>query len=83
MPKSRVRKKDDYTPPPSRDRAAEVTGRWVVPTMVTLLLLGLLWIILYYITEAGLPGMDALGGWNLAIGMAFIVGGFLTATKWK
>lgn len=83
MPKSRVRKKDDFTPPPSRDSDSGVTGRWVVPTMVTLLLLGLVWIILYYITEAALPGMDALGGWNLAIGMALVIGGFLTATKWK
>ena len=82
MPKSRVRKKDDFTPPPKRDDDGP-SGRWVVPTMLTLLLLGLLWIILFYITEAAIPGMDALGGWNLIVGMGLIVGGFLTATKWK
>jgi hypothetical protein len=51
--------------------------------MVTLLVLGLAWIVVYYITEANLPLMSALGGWNLVIGMGLITVGFITATKWR
>lgn len=51
--------------------------------MVTLLVVGLLWIVVYYLTEASLPGMSALGGWNLVIGMGLITAGFITATKWR
>ncbi|MGH2394943.1 MAG: cell division protein CrgA, partial [Candidatus Limnocylindria bacterium] len=36
-----------------------------------------------YVTEADLPLMRQLGGWNLVIGMGLITGGFVAATKWK
>ena len=50
MPKSRSRKKADYIPPPERtDKSQAVSGRWVAPTMVTLLLIGLAWVVLYYV----------------------------------
>jgi Cell division protein CrgA len=51
--------------------------------MVTLLVLGLVWIVVYYITEASLPMMSALGGWNLVVGMGLITAGFIIATKWR
>jgi Cell division protein CrgA len=51
--------------------------------MVTLLVLGLVWIVVYYITQASLPGMSALGGWNLIVGMGLITAGFMVATRWK
>ena len=84
MPRSRIRRKADFTPPPRRDGGGSVfSGRWVAPTMVVLLLLGLAWIVLYYLVEGDLPLMRELGGWNLVIGMGLITGGFITATKWK
>lgn len=84
MPKSRSRKKDDYTPPERReDHTSGVSGRWVAPTMVTLLLVGLVWIVVYYIVGNDVPVMQDLGGWNLVIGMGLITGGFMTATQWQ
>ncbi|HJU97856.1 MAG TPA: cell division protein CrgA [Jiangellaceae bacterium] len=84
MPKSRIRRKADFTPPPERQaRGAGISGRWIAPIMVTLLVLGLAWIVVYYVTEAGLPLMSQLGGWNLVIGMGLITAGFVAATKWK
>lgn len=65
------------------DRPAAKDGRWVAPTMVTLLLLGLIWIVVYYIAGSEIPVMQDLGGFNLVIGMALITGGFITATQWK
>ncbi len=83
MPKSRVRKKSVYTPPPapsSRKRA--VSPPWLAPTMVTSFLLGLVWISLYYVTSADMPVLRTLGGWSLVGGFALIVAGVVLATRW-
>ena len=82
MPKSRVRAKAVYTPPPKPARA-KVSPRWLVPTMLACLLIGLAWIAVYYITGGTMPGQSALGGWNLAAGLAFIIAGVALATKWR
>ena len=82
MPKSRVRSKSVYTPPP-RSTKAKVSPRWLVPTMLACLLIGLAWIALYYVTQASMPGLSALGGWNLVCGFVLIVAGVVLATKWR
>ena len=81
MPKSRVRSKAVYTPP-TRPAKSKVSPRWLVPTMVGCLLIGLAWIALYYITQSDMPGLSALGGWNLVCGFALIVVGVVLATQW-
>ncbi|WP_276320655.1 cell division protein CrgA [Phytoactinopolyspora endophytica] len=78
---SRRRKKDNSVVQEPRDTSA--SGRWVVPTMLTLLILGLVWIVAYYLLREEIGFMDAMGGWNLVIGMGMITGGFITATQWK
>ncbi len=84
MPRSRIRRKADFTPPPRRESGGlGVAGRWVAPTMVTLLVLGLVWIVVYYIAGNDIPLVQDLGGWNLVIGMGMITGGFIAATRWK
>lgn len=84
MPKSRSRHKDDYTPPNRHQgKNAGISGRWVGPTMVTLLLLGLVWIVAYYLVGADTPLVRELGGWNLLIGMGLVTSGFMVATRWK
>lgn len=84
MPRSRIRRKADFTPPPRRESGGlGVAGRWVAPTMVTLLVLGLVWIVVYYIAGNDIPLVQDLGGWNLVIGMGLITGGFIAATRWK
>ncbi len=69
--------------PSGDDSPTAKEGRWVAPTMVTLLILGLIWIVVYYIAGSEIPVMQDLGGFNLVIGMALITGGFITATQWK
>lgn len=83
VPKSRRKKDDTAAQEPRQGRDPNVSGRWVVPTMITLLVLGLIWIVVYYLLREYIPFMDALGGWNLLIGMGLITGGFITATQWK
>lgn len=89
MPESRSRKKKKSagggSEPVAKPKGGGPAsgGRWVVPTMSTFLLLGLAWIVLYYLSEGDLPGMRALGDWNLLVGMGAIMLGLLTAMKWE
>ena len=83
VPKSRVRKRTVYTPPPRRSGRRKVSPRWVGPTIVVCLIVGLAWIAAYYITQGSFPGMSALGSWNLVVGFAFIIAGVALATTWR
>lgn len=83
VPRSRRRSKDDFTPPDHRGGGGAASARWVAPTMVALLLLGLAWIVTFYVAGEYIPVMGDLGGWNLVIGMGLITAGFVTATQWR
>jgi hypothetical protein len=80
VPKSRVRSKAVYTPPP-RSSKAKVSPPWLAPTMLGSLIFGLVWIVVFYVSQQSLP-VSALGAWNLVIGFGFLVGGVVLATKW-
>lgn len=88
MPESRSRKK-------KANAAAEVeetqtpsgpigNPAWLVPTMLTLFIVGALWVIVYYLTSSrwGLP-IPAFGQWNLGVGFAMILVGLGLATRWR
>lgn len=90
MPESRRRKKAAYTPPekaaatssPSRVPVKLDGARWIAPAMVTMFIIGLLWIVIWYIAPEN-PIMGPLAGWNVAIGFVFIAIGFVLSTKWR
>jgi hypothetical protein len=84
VPKSRIRKKADFTPPPSKTTAIKLrSGRgWVAPLMLAFFLIGLAWIVLFYVTQGSLP-IAALNNWNIVVGFGFIAGGFVVSTQWK
>ena len=81
MPKSRVRKTAVYTPPP-RTAKAKVSPPWLLPTMLGCLIFGLVWIVVFYVSQQSYP-IGAMGPWNLAVGFAFVVGGLGLATRWR
>lgn len=83
MPKSKVRKKPVYTPPPAKTAKRKVSAPWVAPTMVGCLLVGLAWIVLYYVTQADMPVLSTLGAWNLVCGFALIIASVVLATQWR
>jgi hypothetical protein len=83
VPKSRVRKRTVYTPPPPKSARRKVSAPWVGPTIVACLVLGLAWIAIYYITSGSFPGMSALGSWNLVVGFALIIAGVALSTTWR
>ena len=83
MPKSRIRKKDDRTtPPPPVNKASLPSPSWVAPLMVGLFGFGLLWVVVYYVSQGKYP-IDGMGNYNLLIGFGFITSGFVTATQWR
>jgi hypothetical protein len=83
VPKSRVRKRTVYTPPPKKSARRKASPVWVGPVIVALLVVGLGWIVVYYVTENGVPGLSALGNWNLVIGFGLVIGGLTLATRWR
>jgi hypothetical protein len=82
VPKSRLRKKSGFTPPATRSTANLPSPRWVAPLMVSMFLLGLLWIVIFYVTRSEYP-IGNIGNWNLAIGFGFIAVGFGISTQWR
>ena len=83
MPKSRIRRRSAYTPPQQQPKAVRVgSPRWLVPVMVGCFILGLLWVVTYYVTQTDYP-IGAIGLWNMAIGFGLIIMGFILATRWK
>lgn len=85
MKSKSTRKKAVYTPPQRAEKIA-VSPRWLVPVMLTVMLLGLGWIATYYVTAstgADVPVMGDLGNWNLGIGFALIIVGVVLSTKWR
>ena len=65
-----------YTRPTPRD--AKVSPRWWGPTMLALMLLGMLLILLNYLSVFGTPS-----GWLLIVGLAIIGAGFMMATRYR
>jgi hypothetical protein len=52
--------------------------------MVTMFILGLLWIVVFYLIGSQVPLMSDLGNLtNVLIGFALIGVGFALATRWK
>ncbi len=76
------------TPKKIKDTASP---RWYAPTMVTLLVIGLLWVVATYLFQGKYPlpyfvehhGGDWLFNGNLYIGFLIMMSGFLGLLRWK
>jgi drug/metabolite transporter (DMT)-like permease len=60
-------------------------GRGVVVGMLGCFLIGLIWIVVYYITgpDLAIPVIKNLGSFNLVVGIGFMAVGFIYATQWE
>jgi hypothetical protein len=90
LPKSKVRKKSVYTPPAgvlpasaARARAVQPSPRWYAVLMVALMLIGLLWIVVYYVAGDRIGLMVTLGPWNFLIGFGLMVAGLVMSMRWR
>jgi hypothetical protein len=62
---------------------APSSRRWVPPTFITVGLLGVAWLIAYYVAGPSIPFMSDLGNWNILIGMGGMAAAFGIATLWR
>ncbi|MCL1900504.1 MAG: cell division protein CrgA [Promicromonosporaceae bacterium] len=95
MPESKSRKKKTNTAvdpafaarqAKASEAADKPTPQWLVPTMLALMVIGLIWIVVYYLTSSRVGGgfpIPPIRAWNLAIGFALIIAGFGLTTRWK
>jgi hypothetical protein len=60
-------------------------GRGVVIGMLGCFLIGLLWIVVYYVTgqSVTVPLITDLSQYNLVVGIGFMAVGFVYATHWE
>lgn len=61
---------------------ADANPTWWAPVMVALMVIGLLWLVVYYLSNFKYP-IEALGGWNMGVGFVLIMAGFMMTTHWK
>ena len=55
---------------------------WFKPIMFGFMLLGLIWIIVFYVSNQQLP-VPQLGNWNILVGFGIMFIGFLMTTRWR
>jgi hypothetical protein len=55
---------------------------WVAPLMLACWLIGLAWLVVFYVAGDQIPVMKDLGNLNLLIGMGLIAVGFVVSTQW-
>ncbi len=76
----------DRTRPAPEPGKQTLANRWAGPAMVTSAIVGLLWIVVFYVvggTDKTIPVYSDLGQWNIVIGMGFILAAFGFAMKWE
>ena len=82
MPESKPRKKTASSAPQASSQTYKPNPVWFKPVMFVFMLVGFLWVIVYYISGTTLP-VPTLGSWNIVIGFAVMFVGFIMTTRWK
>ncbi|GFG73753.1 cell division protein CrgA [Mycobacterium botniense] len=93
MPKSKVRKKNNFTVTAVSRTPVKVkagpSSVWFVVFFVSLMLTGLVWLMVFQLAATGsaapsvLNWMANLGPWNYAIAFAFMIAGLLLTMRWR
>jgi hypothetical protein len=55
---------------------------WFKPVMFGFMLVGLAWIIVFYVSLNSLP-VASLGTWNIVVGFGIMFVGFLMTMRWR
>lgn len=91
MPESTSRRKPAQKKEPVRPTIVgeeqDENPTWYKATMFGFMIVGLLWILTFYISSAQYPLGSAtfldLSNWNILIGFGIAMVGFVMTTKWK
>lgn len=84
MARSNERPESDATAKPAPKRGGDDAPNpvWFKPIMFGLMLFGLLWIIVFYVSGSTLP-IAQLGQGNILVGFGILFLGFLMTTRWR
>ncbi|MDN4609784.1 cell division protein CrgA [Arthrobacter burdickii] len=82
MPESKPRKRASTAAPAVKSSQPKPNPAWYKPVMFGLMIIGLLWIITFYISMSTLP-VAAWGSWNILVGFGIAIVGFLMTTRWR
>jgi hypothetical protein len=63
-------------------RAQAPNPVWFKPLMFGFMLLGLVWIIVFYVSGSNAP-IPSLQNWNIVVGFGIMAIGFLMTTRWR
>ncbi len=82
MPESKSRKKATGVSKAAQEPKTARLGNpvWLGPTIVGLLVFGLIWIVVAYLLSFAGP-IPGVGSWNLVAGFAFIIAGLMMSTR--
>ena len=58
------------------------TPTWYKAVMLGLLVVGLLWLIVYYLFQGTYP-VPGIGTWNIAVGLGLMMAGLIMTTRWR
>jgi hypothetical protein len=95
VPKSKVRKKVAITAATSsaqantnsyattRVKVSGPSGPIYIGIMLGFMVLGLLWLIVFYLWGSNIGFMNAIGNWNFAVGFALMIVGLLMTMRWR
>ena len=62
-------------------KGTKANPSWFVPLFCAFMIVGLIWVVVFYMTaKYPIPG---IGNWNLAVGFALIMIGFLMTVAWR
>lgn len=66
----------------SSDASIRPNPRWFLPTMLSIIILGMLWLIVFYLSGGEFP-VKVWGNWNLLAGFGIMVVGLAMSTRWR
>ena len=64
-------------------KSTKSNPRWFVPLFCAFMIIGLIWCVVYYLSPSGSWPIPNIGAWNLGIGFALIMIGFLMTMGWR
>lgn len=67
---------------PSWTDGIPLSPSWWAPVFITLLIVGLLWIVIFYFSSYQFP-IPGIRNWNLLIGIGIMMVGFIMTLKWR
>jgi hypothetical protein len=88
VPKSKVRKKTDK--PAVRPSSLGTPTKTLAPSpawypvvMAIILVIGLAYLVVYYLAGQDVPLMKDLNSWNFAVGFGVMLTGLIMAVRWR